>query len=90
MNQNRPLFSADWHARRAEALTDHALSASMSGWWKRGRRRELLAAAQVHAALGAVAMHAETHAASPGQPAPASTTNVGREAYGPHVREGGG
>jgi hypothetical protein len=56
MTEKNPLFSATWHAARAEDLTRLALSASMSGWWKRGRRRELLAAAQVHATLGAVAM----------------------------------
>jgi hypothetical protein len=56
MTNDRPLFSADWHARRAEHLTD--LAASMNGWWQRGRRRDLLAAAQVHATLGAVAMPA--------------------------------
>ncbi|MEU4791393.1 hypothetical protein AB0F95_16990 [Micromonospora tulbaghiae] len=50
------LRSAEWHARRAEDLTDLAQSASMAGWFKRGRRRDMLAAATVHAALGAVAM----------------------------------
>ncbi|MER7331780.1 MULTISPECIES: hypothetical protein [unclassified Micromonospora] len=58
-NTGPTLFAADWHARRAEDLADRALSASMSGWWKRGRRREMLAAAQVHATLGAIAMRAE-------------------------------
>jgi hypothetical protein len=59
MTEKCPLFSATWHAARAESLADVALSASMSGWWKRGRRRDLLAAAQVHATLGAVAMPVE-------------------------------
>ncbi|MFG1659134.1 hypothetical protein ACGFIY_21635 [Micromonospora chersina] len=56
MTDTPPLHSADWHARRAEDLTDLARSASMAGWFKRGRRRDMLAAAKVHAALGAAAM----------------------------------
>lgn len=58
MLDDRPMFSAAWHAHRAENLTDRALSASMAGWWQRGRRRDMLAAAQVHAILGADAMRA--------------------------------
>lgn len=53
---DRPAQSADWHARRGEDLARLANSASMAGWFKRGKRRELLAAAQVHASLGAAAM----------------------------------
>ena len=64
MTDTRPLFSADWHARRAENLVDLARSASEAGWWKRGRRRELLAQAQAHATLGAVAMQVEDQAAA--------------------------
>lgn len=65
MTNDRPLFSADWHARRAEHFAD--LAASMNGWWQRGRRRDLLAAAQVHATLGAVAMPAGNYVERLGQ-----------------------
>jgi len=41
------------HARRAEDLASRALSVSMRGWWRRGRRRDMLAAATVHAILAA-------------------------------------
>jgi hypothetical protein len=51
-----PRRTTDWHARRAEDLTDLARSASMAGWWRRGRRRDLFAQAQVHATLGASAV----------------------------------
>ncbi|MEU0078451.1 hypothetical protein ABZY58_11195 [Micromonospora tulbaghiae] len=63
MTDTRPLNSADWHARRAEDLTDLARSASMAGPFKRGRRRDMLAAARVHATLGAVAMPVDRPAA---------------------------
>jgi len=43
----------DGHARRAEDLASRALSVSMRGWWRRGRRRDMLAAATVHAILAA-------------------------------------
>lgn len=56
MTDTRLLHSADWHARRAEDLTDLAQSASMAGWFKRGLRRDMLAAAQTHATLGAAAV----------------------------------
>jgi hypothetical protein len=63
MTTDRPMFTADYHAQRAEALADLARSASMSGWSKRGRRRDMLAAAQVHATLGASALRVENPAA---------------------------
>lgn len=59
----QPMSTADWHAQRAERLNDLARSASMAGWFKRGRRRDMLAAAQVHATLGAVAMPVDRPAA---------------------------
>lgn len=43
------------YLRRAEDLASTALSASMAGFWRRGRRRELLAAAQVYASLAQAA-----------------------------------
>lgn len=46
-----PTHDANFHAARAEELTSIALSASMRGCFKRGQRRDLLAAAQVHATL---------------------------------------
>lgn len=58
----RPLFDATHHAARAESLTDLARSASMSGWLRRNRRRDMLAAALVHATLGAAAMTADFQA----------------------------
>ncbi|MGW3615292.1 hypothetical protein ACWD6N_36885 [Micromonospora sp. NPDC005163] len=61
MNETAPTFSADWHARRAEELVDLACSASMAGWFKRGRRRDLLAVAEVHATLGASAVPSGDH-----------------------------
>jgi hypothetical protein len=44
-------MTPDEHATRAEELTSRARSSSMAGFMKRGRRREMLAAAQVHALL---------------------------------------
>ncbi|MEU2661199.1 hypothetical protein [Micromonospora sp. NPDC007220] len=68
MTDPHPAVSADWHARQAETLVGLARSEAMSGWLKRGRRREILAAAQTHATLGAAA-------ARLGEPA-STTTNV--------------
>ncbi|MFB6392693.1 hypothetical protein [Polymorphospora lycopeni] len=47
--------TAQQHARRAEDLVSRAMSASMRGWFSAGRRREMLAAAQVHATLATIA-----------------------------------
>ncbi|MFI7213152.1 hypothetical protein ACIBP4_01135 [Micromonospora maritima] len=61
MTETGPIHPADWHARRAEELAELACSASMAGLLKRGRRRELLAAAEVHAILGASAVPSGDH-----------------------------
>lgn len=56
MTTEKPAHTADWHAATAESLADLARSASMAGWFNRHRRADMLARAQVHATLGAVAM----------------------------------
>ncbi|WP_328651326.1 hypothetical protein OG598_25000 [Micromonospora sp. NBC_00330] len=68
MTDPHPAVSADWHAHQAETLVDLARSGAMSGWLKRGRRREILAAAQTHATLGAAAVRLDER--------PSTTTNV--------------
>ncbi|MBM0258961.1 H-NS histone family protein [Micromonospora sp. 4G55] len=56
MTDPHPAVSADWHAHQAETLVALARSEAMSGWLKRGQRREILGAAQTHATLGAAAV----------------------------------
>jgi hypothetical protein len=54
MVTDRPYYHAEWHADRAEELTRVAQSKPMARWWRRWRRRSLLADAAMHANTRAI------------------------------------